>query len=378
MNTSHPTPEFARSSGQPDKSNGFHLGYRRNLDGLRGVAILMVFLSHLWLLNETWAFMGVQIFFVLSGFLITSLLVEEWSKAGSISLRAFYWRRALRLLPALFVMLSVFILYGALFRSRTNFIQDLKEAGAAAFYYSNWIQASGKLLMEDLGHTWSLSIEEQYYFIWPAFLLLLLRRCQRETVLNLAVLGVFLAWLTRFLVITGTAATSQRVMRGSDTRADALLLGSALGLLLSTRPFLGHRWFHVALKTATSVSVAGLVYMGCFCSMFEVNQMRYGWSLMCLFTGMIILELMLTPGAFSRWTLENRLLVYLGKISYGLYLWHFPIIMIYYHDFGMPDWRQKLLLVLFSFAATLASFYWIERPFLRLKRRFEEVSQRSA
>lgn len=371
MSMNHQSPELEKER-TPREANagGFHLGYRRNLDGLRGIAILMVLLAHTDVLGGSFGLMGVQIFFVLSGFLITSLLVQEWSRTGDISLRAFYWRRALRLLPALYVMLSILLIYGAIFHTRAEFLQDWKDARAAIFYYSNWVLAFNPELMKYLANTWTLSIEEQFYIIWPVLLLFMLRRCSRETVLNLTLLGIFLAWFTRFLMIAATTASPMRILRGSDTHTDAFLLGAVIGILLSSGPLPRWPWIRTALSWGALISTIGLAGMGWVCNPLQESVIIFGWFLMCLFASVIMLQLMFAPGILSRLALENPLIVYVGKVSYGLYLWHSPIIIIL-RDYFPFDWKCKSLAVLLSALATVCSYYLVERPFLRFKKQFQ-------
>ena len=160
---------------------GFRLGYRPSLDGLRGVAVLVVMAHHAYVPFFRGGGVGVDIFFVLSGFLITSLLLEEWRRTQDISLRGFYIRRGLRLLPALFMLLLVLQAY-ALLRMRGDAFWEMEKAiGAVLGYFGNWVAALGLYDMRVLSHTWSLSIEEQFYFLWPIILLLMLRSRWKRT-----------------------------------------------------------------------------------------------------------------------------------------------------------------------------------------------------
>src|SRR6266700_848849 len=154
------------------RTNHFHLGYRRWLDGLRGLAILMVLAFHLGFVPG--GFLGVDVFFVLSGFLITTLLAEEWQARGSISLKHFYLRRALRLLPALAVLLTVCALAKLLTRPWSETVAFGKEIVGVAGYLANWPSLHG-VPMRTLGYTWSLSVEEQFYLLWPILFLGMLR-----------------------------------------------------------------------------------------------------------------------------------------------------------------------------------------------------------
>src|SRR5438270_5848043 len=171
MNTPPPAQiELNRTTGR-----SFHLGHRPVLDGLRGVAILAVMTVHTERVNSRAAFIAVVFFFVLSGFLITCLLIEEWDQFQSISLRRFYLRRGLRLLPALAVMLAVCILFYWLTTPAEKTGAVMLDAVVAFFYSSNWALAASFHQPNLFGHAWSLSIEEQFYLCWPVILIGLLR-----------------------------------------------------------------------------------------------------------------------------------------------------------------------------------------------------------
>ena len=185
----------------------FKLGYLRGLDGLRGVLILMVLVCHGGLLPNGYGFVAVNAFFVLSGFLITCLLVLEYDQSNDISLRRFYLRRALRLLPALVTMLFVFMVIAYLTDSRTEVFQEMHQALWALFYSTNLaqiLQAYPVGHAEPFAHTWSLSLEEQFYFVWPLLLLFLLRRNSCKSLLCWIMLGVYLSVGTRILLYLGT------------------------------------------------------------------------------------------------------------------------------------------------------------------------------
>ncbi len=163
---------------------GFRLGYQPGLDGLRGLLVVMIMVFHSFVLWSPLygravpgAYITINMFFVLSGFLITSLLLTEHDRHGRVSFSSFYGRRALRLLPALVAMLLVFLLYVAL-KHRDVLGQSVAALGWISIYASNWAQRAGK--MQDLynslslGHTWTLAVEEQFYVIWPLIIALLL------------------------------------------------------------------------------------------------------------------------------------------------------------------------------------------------------------
>src|SRR5688572_4557652 len=169
----------------------FTLGYRPYLDGVRGVAILLVLVCHIPNLPLQGGFIGVDLFFVLSGFLITSLLLEEWRATGNVSLGAFYARRALRLVPALLLVLGAAVLLSELRESRTAANATWTSALMTLFYSANWFLAYGAYPRKELSATWSLSVEEQFYLLWPLLLLVMLRlRCSRRTMAGVVIAGM--------------------------------------------------------------------------------------------------------------------------------------------------------------------------------------------
>src|SRR5258706_1211587 len=163
----------------------FKLGHRPTLDGLRGVAVLMVMLSHtdLTWLSTSGGFVGVHVFFVLSGFLITSLLLEEHGKTGTIRIGPFYPRRALRLLPAIAVLMIAALVVAWASGSSS----ELKDVGTSVVmmltYSTNWFRISGQFPSESLGHAWTLAVEEHFYIAWPLVLLGLLRILGRRRIM---------------------------------------------------------------------------------------------------------------------------------------------------------------------------------------------------
>ena len=197
------------------KITGYHLGYRPALDGLRAFAVLWVIGFHYHLPFGRDGLFGVDIFFTLSGFLITVLLLEEWSHTGRISLKNFYIRRILRLYPALVLMLLVFGL-----RVPNGYIFS------TLFYSTNWIKALHVLPDSIyLDHTWSLSIEEQFYLLWPAALMLMLRMKVQPRRMALITAGLGLISAIWRAVYWNATQDWFRVYMGTDMHADGLLLG---------------------------------------------------------------------------------------------------------------------------------------------------------
>jgi peptidoglycan/LPS O-acetylase OafA/YrhL len=318
------------------------LGYVPALDGLRGLAILLVVAFH----ATGWPYggpYGVDLFFVLSGFLITTLLLEEYAETGTVRLRRFYSRRARRLLPAVSVMLAAYLLYGALYGR--DFLPDVVHYGlyAGNIYYV----AAHHPDRTGLGHLWSLAEEEQFYLIWPAVLLLLVRA--RRPMRWLAALLLAVAGYRLGLILHG--ASMQRMYRAPDTHAEGLVLGALLAF--AWRAGLRGREWHGKLAGALLVPCVILGIWKVLLPVFELGA------------ALAVLSAVSDTELAAR--LAARPLVWLGKLSYGIYVWHFPILWA----FG----RHGTVLCL---AATLIvaslSYYFVEQPFRRRRRSLEAPS----
>jgi len=343
------------------------LGYRPSLDGLRAFAVLMVMAHHANIPFCAGGFIGVDIFFVLSGFLITSLLLEEWRRTHDISLRKFYLRRILRLIPALVVFLIFIQLYGlAVFRG-PRLWETEKAIASVIFYVGNWVQAFHLVNMEGLSHTWSLSIEEQFYLIWPFVLLLLLGSGEKERwILRWLGLAIVLIALRRGFMWTGEAS-GDRIYFGGDTRSDELLAGCALAAWLQVATFPREKVRSVVrymVAPALLVILAVIVH-----PLTRKTMYTLGWPAVEVAVGVLIAGLMLGTAGPLQKLFELRPAVWIGKLSYGIYLWHFPIVA------KVGEWQSLGLLrpvVGFglTFAAASASYYLVESRFLRRKQRF--------
>ena len=349
----------------------FRLTYRPALDGLRGVAILGVFAHHAQVPYLRGGFIGVDIFFVLSGFLITALLLQEADETGRISLRSFYIRRALRLFPALAVLLGAFVLFPRVFgMTRAD---AAMASGAAAFYVSNWVRAFDLLDLEALSHTWSLAIEEQFYLLWPPVVaLLVVLGVRRKWLILVAVAGIAEATVMRVVLWHG-AESWRRLSNGLDTRLDGLLIGALAALVLaslSSLDVLRRRAFRVVV-VAAALTLVTVLHSG----RAAAPPMYFGvGSLVSLCAALVLI------GTFAADTwigslLEFGPLVWIGRISYGLYLWHYPVIAGMFENDRLarlgvdPAWWIPIQIVA-SLALATGSFYLLERPMLRFKQRF--------
>jgi len=339
------------------------LGYRPALDGIRATAMPLVVSWHAFG-RPAGGFLGVHVFFALSGFLITTLLLEEWASRGSISLSRFYQRRALRLFPALVVMLGAYtaVQLGRAYLLDTQSLDvstSMKGVLYSALYVSNIVQAHGLVLGVPISHLWSLAAEEQFYVVWPCVLLLALRlgAGRRAIALGLAAL-VALLWVHRFH-LTHTGASQRRLYFAPDTNFDAILIGCVAGVAFRGRVPRRSLGLAAAGAFAVVAAIVAVVNIG--------ERALYGELLATFAVAAAVLVLATaneTPSLLSR-ALSLPPLVFLGQISYSLYLWHPMILSFGDKLLGIP----RAAGVLISLGVATASYYLVERPFLRLKRR---------
>jgi peptidoglycan/LPS O-acetylase OafA/YrhL len=292
-------------------------------------------------------------FFALSGFLITTLLVEEMQRTGSVSLAAFYRRRALRLLPALAVMLAVVLLWDL----RDGSFRFVRSAGVAALYIANYAHLFG-VRLRAFGHTWSLAVEEHFYLLWPVVFLLLARRYPRRTAAK-ATLAIAACSTAVRVAAWAAGASHIRLQYGTDMRIDGLLIGCAAGL------WFAGEWPPVP----TWVAAAAVVALGAlsFVGAHTAFMMTVGFVLLAVATVILVLHL-LGGASMIRTVFENRVMVWLGRISYGVYLWHFPVIRLgrpYVES--LPGPVGDLILAGVSIAIAQLSFRLIESRCLLLK-----------
>ncbi len=356
----------------------FSLGYRPSLDGLRGVSILAVMSYHIGLIRG--GFLGVDIFFVLSGFLITTLLTDECSRSGSISLGKFYMRRALRLLPVLVVLAIACdfatVVFARMYLPPEAFVPVVFGMAYASlvvlFYVANWVMISGQTLWI-LGHTWSLSIEEQFYLLWPLCLLALLKWIRhRGLILSFLAFGIAASLLWRISLVRAHAPVT-RVFFGLDTRFDELLVGCIVGVLASWGLLATSRRPQLLLAAGAAAGAAILAVLLWRAVWREPAMLQGGVTVAAVSAGMLIADMVARPSGWLARALGREPLVGIGRISYGLYLWHFPIVYgcgALAVDGTPPDFPRAALAIGLTFLVAVASYRWVERPMLRLKRRF--------
>ncbi len=342
------------------------------LDGLRGVAVVLVLLFHGSHLSG--GFLGVDVFFVLSGFLITGLLLAEGTGTGGIALGAFWARRARRLLPALALMLAGVAVAAAIWSEPAALAQIRGDALGTIAYVANWRAiASGRSYFDlfvsasPLEHTWSLAIEEQFYLLWPLVILGLtaaFRRRLPNAVLILAV-GAGLA-STALMAVLYSPSDTARAYYGTDTRAAALFAGIAVAAGVAL-------WGHVrdpagrwSLEVIAGACVAYLAYA---CSRYSGDTARLyrgGFLAVAVAAGIVVLAAVQPRRGPIAVALSFRPLCWLGLISYGLYLWHWPVDVYLDADrLGIQGWALFTVDTAIALAISVASYRFLEMPIRR-------------
>ncbi len=333
------------------------------LDGLRAVAVLLVFIGHAELPTVVGAGTGVTVFFFLSGYLITTLLRREREQTGRIGLKDFYLRRALRILPPLYAFLAV-----AVVLTLTGVIGDLTGSGlsAALLHYTNFVMLFGDStdLVPGSGVLWSLAIEEHFYVVFPLLYLGLAHTSRRwQGTALLALCGLTLAW--RCVLVFELGADYDRTYYGTDTRADALLTGCLLAVVAN--PVLDRVRLRLRGALATLL-VGGLLVVGGE-QLPEVLAATVGQTLQNIGLLLAFAAILSVPRSLPGRLLEWRPLVRLGVLSYSFYLFHGLVIEVIRQH---TDWGIALVAVI-AFVITVvlsqAVNVSVERPLARLRRR---------
>ncbi len=316
------------------------------LDGLRALSLLILMGYHFgvgWLQG---GFFGLDIFYVLSGYLITGLLVSEYGKRGRIQLSAFWLRRARRLLPALLIVLVVVTLMVRFAEPAGLYPEFRMSALSALFYFSNWwqIAASGNYFavtgpVYPLAHTWSLAVEEQFYLVWPLVVLLVMHVSRTfarglRNLLLVAVVGV-VASATEMALLYRPSANVTRLYFGTDTHAQSILVGAALACAMTMiqrrrghdgmAPEATSTRLRTLLVLVGLAGVAGTLTLSYSLIGSSSFDYRGGFLLSALSAAAIIVAAVCVPGGVVARAFSLPPMVWLGTISYGAYLWHFPV-----------------------------------------------------
>jgi len=308
------------------------------LDGLRGLAVGLVLAGHAKLIPG--GGLGVDLFFALSGFLITSLLVKEWSTTKQIDLRAFYWRRAARLVPALLLMVAPF----TLLLLATGHTWVLIQAAIGVAYVSNLVQAAAPQ-PELFSHLWSLAEEEQFYLLWPLIFMWLLRRGTRPRVILGGLAALALMSIAERAGLAAAGVSLHRLWFAPDTHGDAILFGCGAAIARSFGLFR----FPSALTYASSIVIATVV------SSFTLDDRPlYAGPMACfaIASALGVVAIADNPESLFARALRFRPLRGLGKVSYGVYLWHLPLFLITGPALGS----------FLALAIATASYKYVEQP----------------
>ncbi|HCW7584832.1 TPA: acetyltransferase [Staphylococcus aureus] len=358
-----------------NKTKGFtkykKMRYMPGLDGLRAIAVLGIIIYHL---NKQWltgGFLGVDTFFVISGYLITSLLLKEYDDTGIIKLKSFWIRRLKRLLPAVIVLLMVVGTATLLLKS-DNIIRVKHDIIAAIFYVSNWwyiakdVNYFEQFSFMPLKHLWSLAIEEQFYIFFPVILVTLLLTIKKRYKIGFIFWGVSIISLGLMMFIYSINGDHSRVYFGTDTRLQTLLLGVILAFLwppfkLKNDP---PKVVKYVIDSIGSLSFIVLILLF-FIINDETNWIYDGGFYLISILTLFIIASVVHPSTWIAKIFSNPVLVFIGKRSYSLYLWHFAVISFvhsYYVDGQIPVYVYFIDISLTIIFAEL-SYRFIETPF---------------
>jgi peptidoglycan/LPS O-acetylase OafA/YrhL len=364
------------------------LGHTPCLDGMRGIAILAVLIFHLewhWLPG---GFFGVDIFFALSGFLTTTLLLEEQFAFGKISLKRFFLRRAIRLYPALVALVIFSSLFTLVFHRATSLGRVFTIAASILSYNANWLSlANNGGWLGGMTHTWSLAIEGQFYLLCALIIAFAARRYSaakdRQTLLKtLAIVAITIGVASSLwrAILWSYDAEWMRTYLGTDTRLDGVFIGSAAALLRlhglhrpSSFWLLRISRFSTALIEICCVSV--LVFLLTTLNFHQSHLGLLGFTIASVMTSVLILTSVLRTDSLLSSFFRLSILTWIGRISYSIYIWHMPAKTVLSSDrliaLGFSPLAAEIGRVAVSLLLGAASYYGIEKIFMKLQRKYK-------
>lgn len=367
------TGAYSRPLDRPSQSGSPRLPA---LDGLRAAAVLAVLLYHGGVSWVHGGLLGVDVFFVLSGFLITSLLCDESARTGTLMVAKFWGRRARRLLPALFVLLLGVAVYAFCYSASLDLTRIRGDALSTLAYVANW-----RFILSDQGyfatsgapspllHTWSLAVEEQYYLVWPLIALAALRLRGPRALAVVAGFGA-VASAVLMAVMYHLGFGIDRLYYGTDTRAQSLLVGSFLGVVACRQRWrlFPERWCETAggRRFGVLLDIAGggfLVWAGHVYGGTDPFLYTGGFFLVALATAAVIARVISWPRSLLARFLSLPVLTFVGRISYGLYLYHWPLFLaINNAHTGLNGAPLLALRLVVTFTAAVLSYELLEQP----------------
>ncbi len=359
---------FKRLTSQPPLTAEAQYGYIPGLDGIRAIAVLIVIIAHFGLTNLIPGGFGVTVFFFISGFLITRLLLAEARTKGKIHLKDFYIRRIVRLYPALiFMVVGSTALYLILGQGGPKPIEFTAALGYFTNIYQVVVRAGGELPFMPWTHLWSLAVEEHFYLIFPLLMVVFGVFKRRLIWALMGLLALVPLWrLFTYSTFETLPVVDYNYMM-TDARIDSIVWGCLLSVLLDKdiRQRLIQKltgWFPII--------GAGAILLLCFALRDE--SFRYVWRYSLQGASLFILVLNLyffPPVRWSLSVLELWPLVWMGRLSYPLYLWHFPVLDLS-HRFMEPGLAQVSVAIIGSLGVSIFSFFLVEKPFMALRKRF--------
>ena len=370
----------------PEKNN-HKRRYMTGLDGLRALSVIAVVLYHMSVPWATGGFLGVTVFFVLSGYLITDILIADWKKEGSIDFKRFWIRRARRLLPAVYGMLFFVLAWVTIF-NKTLLATLRDDLLAALFYFSNWW-----FIIQDVSyfenfeapslvtHFWSLAIEEQFYILWPIVMFVLLKASLSKKQLFWSLFGLALVSATWMAYLYVPGEDPSRIYYGTDTRAFSLLIGAALAVMWPSRQLSSK----VSKNRKIGLDILGwvmiFIMIGSFYWIDEFDGFMYvGGMLVFSIVIALLIGVVAHPSSTLGKLLSGPVLRWVGLRSYGIYLWHYPILLItknWLYGTDYFGWLPLIQIVLIGIFSEL-SWRLIEDPIRKgaIKRWMADVREK--
>jgi peptidoglycan/LPS O-acetylase OafA/YrhL len=354
------------------RNTSFRLGNRPSLTGIRALALstVLIYHSNFKSLPGTWV--SLQIFFVLSGFLITAMLASEGKRMGRISLTGFYARRAVRLMPPLLLVIGLLAIYAHFVHVADAAHRIWGDSLAALFYFADYRQAFGHApFFGYLAQTWSLSVEEQFYILWSLLMVVALVSRRPKLAYLFAIIGIIASTADRtWLVLHAhpfTDGTFLRTYYAFDPRADALFFGCLLGLLAADGWLLAWpRWATKAITVAAAASVAAIVWVLLYAPLFDKSVVLWWVPVTTLASGVLIVYFVVCPKSLGTRFAGLGIFVFVGNLSYTVYLLHFPVYLATMpSELHWPFWAEQVLRQAIIFSIAIASWFLMEKPLMR-------------